>query len=135
LKAGSQPKNNEEVKDVEKLRTPLMVQAVYLALLCISTLSPSLALRIFGPPEVKDVGVLLTLSGLFLGFAVVVWTVASNIEKYGGLSSTFVIALLISAVFLAYAWATKSLPARTALVPLIINLALAYWVWSARPKA
>lgn len=117
-----------------KLRMPLMVQAVYLVLLCISTLSPSLAMSVYGS-EVKDVGVLLTLSGLFLGFGVVVWTVANNTEKYGGLATTFVIALLISAVFLAYAWVTKQFTARTALVPIIINLVLAYWVWSARPKA
>jgi hypothetical protein len=122
------------VKDVEKLRTPLMVQAVYLVLLCLSTLSPSIAASVYGT-EVKDVGVLLTLSGLFLGFGVVVWTAASNTEKYGGLATAFVTALLISAVFLVYAWATQQFTARTALVPLIINLALAYWIWSAKPKS
>ena len=119
---------------MEKLRIPLMVQAVYLVLLCISTLSPSLAMSVYGS-EVKDVGVLLTLSGLFLGFGVVVWTVANNTEKYGGLATAFVIALLIAAVFVAYAWVTKQLTVRAALVPIIINLVLAYWVWSARPKA
>jgi hypothetical protein len=122
------------VKGVEKLRTPLMVQAIYLVLLCISTLSPSLAMSVWGS-EVKDPGVLLTLSGLFLGFAVVVWTVANNTEKYGGLATAFVIALLISAVFLAYAWVMKLYTARTALVPLVINLVLAYWVWSSKPKS
>jgi hypothetical protein len=122
------------VKGVEKLRTPLMVQAIYLVLLCISTLSPSLAMSVWGS-EVKDPGVLLTLSGLFLGFAVVVWTVANNTEKYGGLATAFVTALLISAVFLAYAWVMKLYTARTALVPLVINLVLAYWVWSSKPKS
>lgn len=85
--------------------------------------------------EVKDVGVLLTLSSVFLGFAVVVWTVANNTEKYGGLATAFVAALLISAVFLAYSWVTKQFTARTALAPIIINLVLAYWVWSSKPKS
>ena len=120
---------------MEKLRTPLRVEAVYLVLLCISTLSPSLAMSVFGGTEVKDVGVLLTLSGVFLGFGVVVWTVANNTEKYGGLATAFAIALLISAVFLAYTWATKQFTARTALVPFIINLVLAYWIWSSKPKS
>jgi hypothetical protein len=126
-----QPK---EVKGMERLRTPLMVQAIYLILLCISTLTPSIAASVYGS-EVKDPGVLLVLSSVFLGFGVVVWVAASNAEKYGGLATAFVAALLISAIFLAWAWATGLFTARTALVPIVLNVVLAAWVWSARPKS
>jgi hypothetical protein len=119
---------------MEKLRLPLMVNAIYLLLLCLSTLSPSLATSIYGT-EVKDVGVLLTLSGVFLGFAVVLWTVAGDTKQYGGLATAIVIALLISAVFVLYAWVTQAFTIRAALVPIVINLVLAGWIWSAKPKS
>lgn len=53
---------------MEKLRTPFMINAIYLILLGLSTLTPSLAQSAFGY-EVKDPGVLLVLSGLFFASA------------------------------------------------------------------
>jgi hypothetical protein len=123
-----------EVNWMEKLGMPLKIAAIYLILLGLATISPSLATSIFGH-EGKDPGVLLTLSGVFLGFGVVVWTIAGDVQKYGGLATAYVIALLISAVFLIWAWATGLFTARTALVPLIINLVLAGWIWTAKPKS
>lgn len=119
---------------MEKLRLPMLVGAIYVILLGLVTLSPSLATSVFGR-EPKDPALLLTLSGVFLGFGVVIWGIASDTEKYGGLATALVIALLISAVFLAWAWATDLYTARTALGPLIINLVLAGWLWSAKPKS
>jgi len=42
---------------------------------------------------------------------------------------------VIGVVFLAWGWAQNLYTARNALVPLIINAALAVWIWSARPKS
>ncbi len=119
---------------MEKLRLPVMLDAIYCILLGLATLSPSLAAGIFGH-EGKDPALLLTLSGLLLGFGVVIWFIAGDIEKYGGLATALVFALLISAVFLVWAWTTNLFTARTALVPLIINVVLAIWIWSAKPKS
>ncbi len=119
---------------MEKLRLPVMLTAIYVILLGLATLSPSLSASIFGR-EAGDPATLLTLSGLFLGFGVVAWFIAGDIEKYGGLATALVYALLISAVFLVWAWATNLYTARTALVPLIINVVLAIWIWSAKPKS
>ncbi len=119
---------------MDKLRTPLLINAVYLILLGLSTLSPSLTSSVFGY-EVKDPGVLLVLSGIFLGFGVVVWTIASNVEKYGGLAAAQATALIIGALFLIWGWAKGYYTPRNALVPLIINIVLAGWIWSARPKS
>lgn len=119
--------------DVEKLRLPVQLDAVYCILLGLAMLSPSLGASIFGH-EAKDPALLLTLSGLFIGFGVVVWAIAGDIEKHGGLATALVFALVITGVFLAYAWATNLFTARTALVPLIINIVLAVWIWSAKPK-
>ncbi len=119
---------------MEKLRTPFMVNAVYLFLLGISTLSPSIAQSVFGY-EVKDAGILLTLSALFFGFGVVTWSIASNVDKYGGLASAQVIALAIAIVFVLWAWSRGLYTARNALAPTIINGVLAAWIWSAKPKS
>lgn len=119
---------------MEKVRTPLMVSAVYLILLGISTLSPSMTQSVFGY-EVKDTGVLLTLSGLFIGYGIVVWSIASGADKYGGLASALVISLVVSIIFLLWGWARGLYTARSALVPVIINVVLAGWLWSAKPKS
>ena len=119
---------------MEKLRTPLMVGAVYILLLGISTLSPSLVRTVFGY-DVKDAGTLLVLSSVFLGFGWVLWTVAADTQKYGGLASAVVVALAIGAVFLLWGWARHLFTARNALVPLVINSGLVGWIWSAKPKS
>lgn len=119
---------------MRNLRTALYLDAIYLFLLGVSTLSPSLTSTVFGY-EVRDPGVLLVLSSVFLGFGAVVWTMAANSEKYGGLASAVVVALVIGAVFVAWGWARGLFTARNALVPLIINIVLAVWIWSARPRA
>lgn len=119
---------------MRNLRPALLVNAVYLILLGISTLSPSLTSSVFGY-EVKDAGVLLVLSSVFLGFGVVLWAIAGNSERYGGLASAVVVALVIGAVFLIWGWMRGLYTARNALVPLVINIVLAGWIWSARPRS
>ena len=119
---------------MEKLRTPMMVNAVYLILLGLATLTPSLTKSVFGY-EAKDPGVLLVLSGIFFGYGVVVWSIASDAAKHGGLASAQVVALGIGIVFLIWGWARGDYTPRNVLVPLIINIILAGWIWSARPKA
>ena len=75
------------------------------------------------------------LSGIFLGYGVVAWGIASDVEKHGGLALFRVIALVIGSVFLIWGWASNLFTVRHALVPLIINIVLAVWIWSTRPKA
>ncbi len=119
---------------MEKLRTPLLVNAIYLILLGVATLSPSLTRSVFGY-DVKDLGVLLVLSGTFLGYGVVVWGIASDVEKHGGLALFQVVALTIGTVLLIWGWARHLFTLRNALVPLLINIVLIVWIWSARPKS
>ncbi len=119
---------------MEKLRTPLLVNAIYILLMGLSTLSPGLVRAVFGY-DVKDPGVLLVLSAAFLGFGVVLWGIASDPEKYGGLAISVVIALVIAIVFLLWGWLAKMFTARNVLIPLIINVVLAAWIWSARPRS
>lgn len=118
---------------MEKVKTPLMASAVYLLLLGLVTLSPSLVRSIFAY-DVKDAGVLLVLSSILLGFGVVVWTASANPEKYGGLATAIVVGFVINILFLLYGWMQGVYTARSALPPLIIDVVLAGWIWSAKPK-
>ena len=123
-----------EVVELEKLRTPVLVNAVYLLLLGLITLSPSMVGSVFGY-AVQDQGVLRVLSATLLGLGVLVWAIAGNVGKYGGLAMNIVIADVIGAVWLLWGWAGHLFTLRNAGVPIVINVVLAAWVWSARPKS
>ncbi len=118
---------------MERLRTPLMVNAVYILLIGLVTLSSSAVRSVFGY-AVMDRGVLLVLSGTLLGLGVLVWGIASNPEKHGGLWASVVIADAIATAWLLVGWARHLFTARNVLVPVIINVVLLIWIWSARPK-
>jgi hypothetical protein len=90
---------------VEKLRTPLQITAVYILLVGLSSLTPGIVRAVFGY-DVKDTGVLLVLAGTFLGFGVVLWAIASDVGRHGGLATS-----------------------------VVINIILVVWIWSAKPKS
>lgn len=119
---------------MEKLRMPLLVTAIYILLLGLSALSPSVVRGVFGY-EVKDGGVLLVLSATFLGFGVVLWSIAGDPEEYGGLALPVVISLVIGIVFVLWGWVNGVFTARNVVLPLIIDIVLVGWIWSARTKS
>jgi len=119
---------------LEKLRTPITVNAVYILLLGLITLSPGMVSSVFGY-AVGDAGVLRVLSGTLLGLGVLLWGIASNVSKYGGLAMHVVIATAIGTLWLLWGWAGHLFTLRNAGFPIIINIVLAAWVWSARPKS
>ncbi len=116
---------------MEKLRTPLQINAIYVLLIGLSTLAPGLVRAIFGY-DVKDAGVLLVLSASFLGFGIVLWSIAGNPEKYAGLATPIVIALVLFIVFLLWGWIGGTFTVRNVFIPVIINVILVAWIWSAR---
>ncbi len=123
-----------EVVDLEKLRTPVTVNAIYIILLGLITLSPGMVSTVFGY-AVQDQGVLRVLSATLLGLGVLLWGIASNVGKYGGLAMYIVVGNVIGTLWLLWGWAGHLLTLRNAGVPIVINVILAAWVWSARPKA
>jgi hypothetical protein len=118
---------------VQKLKTPFMVNAVYLIVLGLVTLSPGLVSSIFGY-AVRDTGVLLVLSGTLLGFGVVVWAASADPGKYGGLAMSLVVAIAISTLFLLWGWMQGLFTVRNVALPVIINVVIGGWIWSAKPK-
>ena len=116
-----------------RLRTPLMVNAVYIFLIGLVTLSSSAVRSVFGY-TVMDHGVLLVLSGSLLGLGVILWGIASDPEKHGGLWTFVVTGIAISTVWLLVGLGRHFFTTRNVLVPVIINVVLLIWIWSARPK-
>ena len=112
---------------------PLLVATVYLALLGVIFASPSLFRSVFGV-QATDIGLMRNNSSLFFALAVIIGVVATNTEKYGGLATGIAIAFIISIVFLIWTWTTGGAAATRLLPPIVINAALAVWIWSARPK-
>lgn len=119
---------------MEKLRVPLWVTAIYILLVGLSALSPSVVSRVYGY-AVKDTGVLLILAAALLGFGVVLWGIASNPDRYSGLASLVVISLVIFIVALLWGLVRNVYTARNVAIPLIIDIVLGAWIWSARPKS
>ncbi len=59
---------------------------------------------------------------------------ASEVEKYGGLAWVFIFGLLPSAVDLIYFWVGGFYTAQNVLIPIVINVALAAWIWFAQSR-
>lgn len=116
-----------------KLRTPLLVDAIYTVLVGLLLLFPSLAASVFAY-AIKDAAVTSGWGTGIITLGVLAWVAASDVQKYAGMVWAFVLGLVLAAIDLAYFWATGAYTARNVLAPIVINLALAAWIWSARPK-
>ncbi len=114
------------------LRTALLVTGIYTIIVGILLFFPSWAASVFARP-VRDAAVtsgwgtgLITIGLLALA--------ATDVEKHGSLAWAFIVGLLLAAVDLIYFWTTGAYTPRNVLAPIIINVVLAAWIWSARPK-
>lgn len=118
--------------DASRLRTPLLIQAIYTFAVGILLVFPSLASAVFAYP-IKDAatasgwGVALVIIGLLS------WVASSDPAKYGGLAGVFAGGLLLGVLNLAYYWYTGDYGARQVLAPIVVNGALALWIWTSRP--
>ena len=120
---------------MEKLKTPLMINAVYLILVGLIFLSPSFVSSIFGYNP-TDRGALLVLSAVFLSFGLFLWGVSADVGKYGGLATYGAYSLGLSTLFLLYGWWVANLfTTRNVLIPVVINVALLVWIWTSKPKS
>jgi hypothetical protein len=119
---------------MEKLGTPLRVTAIVSLLYGLSALSPSLVSTIYGY-QAKDNGLLFLLAASIFAVAVLVWGIGSNPAQYGGLATHVVVALAIFVAFFLIGWVRGLFTFRTAVIPIIIDVALGAWIWSARPKS
>jgi hypothetical protein len=119
---------------MERLGTPLRVTAIVTVLYGLSSLSPSLVSSIYGY-QVKDNGLLWVLAASIFALAVLVWGIGSNPAQYGSLATHVVVALAIFVVFFLIGWVRHLFTFRTVVIPVIIDVALGAWIWSARPKS
>lgn len=118
---------------MERVGTPLKATAIYNILIALIVLSPALVRSVFGY-EVKDAGAMLIIASYGLGFGFLVWTAAANPAKFGGLARAVVVALAISLVSLLWGWLRGTFTLRNVGLPIVIEVALAAWIWSTRPR-
>ncbi|HEV8340393.1 MAG TPA: hypothetical protein VGR25_12180 [bacterium] len=118
---------------MERLGTPLRVTAIATLLYGLSSLSPALVSSIYGY-QVKDNGLLFVLAASIFAIAVLVWGIGSSPGQYGGLATHVVVALAIFVAFFLIGWVRHLFTFRTVVIPIIIDVVLGVWIWSARPK-
>ena len=119
--------------DASRLRTPFLIQGVYAIIVGVFLLFPALASAIFAYP-MKDAAVSSGWGASLTSIGLVALVAASDPAKYADLAWVFSVALLLGAVDLGYFWYAGSFVARQALVPVILNIVLAIWIWLTRPK-
>ncbi len=119
--------------DASRLRTPLLVNGVYAIAVGILLLIPPWAAAVFEYPT-KDPAADSGWGASVIGIGLIALGAASDAAKYGGLVWAFTAGLLLVALDLGYFWMTGVYTARNVLAPIVINIALAAWIWSARPK-
>lgn len=117
-----------------RLRTPLLITAIYYLLIGLTAFFPSLVRSVSGY-DVQDTGLLLSMASWGIGFGLVTWAIAANADRYGGLAPVMALALAISVVVLLYGLLTGVYTVRAAGPGLVIGVVLAVWIWSAGPKA
>lgn len=115
------------------MRTALRVYAAYVLVVGILLLFPAWASAVFARP-IMDAAVTSGWGSSLIVLALLAYVASTDVAKYGGLAWVFVAGLLLSAADLVYFWATGVYAARTALVPVVINIALAAWIWTSRSK-
>lgn len=115
-----------------RLRTALLVTGIYSIIVGIVLFFPSWAASVFARP-VRDAA---AISGWGTGLITIglLALAASDVEKHGGLAWVFIVGFILATVDLIYFWAAGEYTPRNVLAPIIINVGLAAWIWSAQPE-
>jgi hypothetical protein len=119
--------------DAARLRMPFLVQGVYAVIVGVILFFPALATAVFAYP-MKDAALSSGWGAALVSLGLVALVAASDAAKYAGLAWAFCVTLLLSAVDIGYFWYAGAFGARQALLPVVLNIALAAWVWLARPR-
>jgi hypothetical protein len=116
---------------MERLRVPLLVTALYFLILGACALSASVVLAVFDY-AVNDTGELLVISAAFLGFGIMLWTIASDPARHESLITPVITSLVIFTIFLLWGWVRHVYTMRNILPPIAIDVVLIVWIWAAR---
>ncbi len=119
--------------NASRLRPALLADGVYTVIVGVLLLFPSWASAMFAYP-IKDAAVTSGWGTSIIALGLITLVAASDAEKYSGLVWALVAGLLLTTLDLGYFWATGDYTSRNVLAPVLINIALAIWIWSARPK-
>ncbi|WP_019586413.1 hypothetical protein [Deinococcus apachensis] len=110
------------------------VASVWLILAGITLLFPVLADRVFAL-NLTNWGLASEYGGVLLITGVMYWVFARDDERYAPLTGLVVLGMLLNAAVNAYWWAVGHYALQTAIFNIVINTALAAWLWTLRPRA
>lgn len=113
------------------LQLPLRIAGAYLFVIGIIMLFPRLTMVVFGTAEVADPPLLLVYAGVQLGLGYLIWRLGSD-PRFHDLAPAVVLLLVLHVASFVVNYARGEWSLRTVLVPILINGALAIWIWSAR---
>ena len=116
---------------MSRLRGPFTVSAIYALLVGLIALSPGLVRAVFGY-EVRDQGVRLVFAASTLTFGIVQWAISREADRYAGLAGAIALSYVVYALLLVLGWIQGLYTARNVLGPIVIDIALIAWLWSAR---
>lgn len=118
----------------DPLRLPLGIAAAYVLVLGVVQLVPSLAEVVFGR-AVVDPAVESLLGAQLFGIGLIAAALAWDRRRSKVLVWALAFGFLLSSADLGVYWALGEYDARTALVPVVVNLAFAAWIGSSLVQA
>lgn len=99
----------------------------------LTLLFPTIADRVFDL-HLKNWGVASEYGGILIGLAAMYWAFSMDAERYAPVMGVVAFGLLLNAVINAYRWAVGQYTLQSAGFNIVLNLALAAWFWTLRPR-
>lgn len=115
------------------MATALRVGGVYLLVVGILLLIPAWGAAVFGR-QMADPAVASGWGVALLALGLIQYGAASNAAAAAVIAMPMIFGYLVTTLDVIYYWYTGDYTARNVLVPIILNVALAIWIWMGRTR-
>lgn len=115
------------------MATALRVGGIYGFLAGIVLLIPSWAAAVFDRP-IADAAVTSGWGAALIALGLIQYAAAATAAAGAAVAMPLIVGYLLTAVDLIYYWYTGDYTARNVLVPIILNVAVAAWIWMGRSR-
>lgn len=116
-----------------RVQLPLRVTGYYLLLVGLVSLFPGLANTVFRV-TVGDPALALIYGGILIGVGYLVWKIGSE-PGFAPLAPVVVLLQALHVLTFVVVYARGQWGLQTVAVPIVINVVLGFWIWSASRRA